>query len=71
MARFLRLTNAHPDWVGQAVMVNIDTIASIMPYQKGPTSTDCPEANTSILTIAGIIYHVMETFNAITDNLPI
>lgn len=71
MSRFLRLTNATPYLAGKPVMINLDCIVAVLPYYTEVTKNPCPDANASILTTGGIIYHVVETFEKITDQFPI
>lgn len=72
MARFLKLTNAFGSNEGAPVVINLDHIVSIIPFNKEDSAyqDNAPKAQTLIYTSGQLLYHVQETFEKITGSLP-
>lgn len=71
MARFLRLTDAHPDRINAPLVINIDHIEAIRPHRAPPNTPDGELMRTCIIVTGHPIgYLVQETFDKITDALP-
>jgi hypothetical protein len=71
MARFLKLTDAHPDRMGKPIAINIDSIVAIREHQIHPDTPNADKMRTIIITDASAKgFVVQETFEKITNSLP-